>query len=94
MLRAEESLFPGSESQSKSHPYVWSIADGTQRLAAIYNSFFAKERKLKFFFDLETEEFLTTPKAMKISRCIDLHALYSTEEFFQFQRPCICPRSS
>jgi uncharacterized protein with ParB-like and HNH nuclease domain len=49
MLTAEEALFPDSENQSKSHPYVWSVVDGAQRLAAIYNSFFAKGPKIKVF---------------------------------------------
>lgn len=86
MLTAEEALFPDSESQSRSHPYVWSVVDGAQRLAAIYNSFFAKEPKVNVFFDLETEEFLVIPKSKKSGKYIHLHALYSTEEFFQFQR--------
>ena len=52
ILAAEKALFPNSASQSR-FPYVWSVVDGVQRLATIYNSFFAKEPKLKVFFDLE-----------------------------------------
>jgi uncharacterized protein with ParB-like and HNH nuclease domain len=84
--RAKETLFPNATDQTSSHVYIWSVIDGSQRLAALYSSLFAREREVRYFFDLETEEFSASRRVRQDSRYVDLHSLYSTEEFIQYQR--------
>jgi uncharacterized protein with ParB-like and HNH nuclease domain len=86
LISPQESLFPIVIDKMYEHNYLWFVLDGSQRLAALYNSFFADETKLNFSFDLEKEEFILTSKASKSEKYVTLHSLYSPDEFLKFQK--------
>ncbi len=84
VLSPEESLFPVPKGGRYSN--LWYVVDGAQRLAAVYNSVYSKNKAFNFQFDLETEEFNVDSKPDKSRRLVDLHSLYSPEEFSELQR--------
>ncbi len=84
LLSPQESLFPVPKGGRYSN--LWYVVDGAQRLAALYNSVYFRNKAFNFQFDLETEEFHIDSKPDKSGRLVDLHALYAPEEFSELQR--------
>ncbi len=84
VLSPEESLFPIPKGGRYSN--LWYVVDGAQRLAALYNSVYARNKAFNFQFDLETEEFAVDAKSDKSRRFVDLRSLYVPAEFAELQR--------
>jgi uncharacterized protein with ParB-like and HNH nuclease domain len=85
-LPLQASAFPKPERPKDSLSQCWFVIDGSQRLAALYNCFFATDRVVNFSFDLENEEFVQASKIRELGSYIDLHSLYSPEQFLLFQK--------
>lgn len=81
-----ESKFPGPESAGESVNTSWYVIDGSQRLAALYNCFFATNDATSFWFDLESEHFLPATKSSGIEPSLNLRWLYSSERYLSFQK--------
>lgn len=78
----EKSQFPTIEHEDLSkHSSVWYVLDGSQRLAAVYRSFFSDDPRFGFWFHLETEEFVSLKKAQEDPRYVSLRTLYSSDLF-------------
>lgn len=84
VLSPEKSLFPVSKGGRYTN--LWYVVDGAQRLAALYNSVYTRNKAFNFQLDLATEEFSVDSKPDKSRRLVDLHSLYSSEEFSELQR--------
>ncbi len=83
LLSPERSLFPVPKGGRYSN--LWYVVDGAQRLAAVYNSVYFRNKAFNFQFDLETEEFSADLKPAKSRRLVDLHSLSSPKEFSELQ---------
>ena len=83
LLPPERSLFPIPKGGRYSN--LWYIVDGAQRLAALYNSVYFRNKAFNFQFDLETEEFSVDLKPDKSGRLVAVHSVYSSEEFAELQ---------
>lgn len=80
VLSSQESLFPPVDQEKlDSDVRVWYVLDGSQRLAALYNTFFGDNANFEFWFDLEAEEFTLKRKLLENRRCVSLRSLYSNE---------------
>lgn len=80
-MDSRRALFPiVDQDQANNHTNVWYIIDGSQRLVALYNTLFGQEDEFQFWFELETEEFVSA-KVQDNQRYINLRSLYSSDEF-------------
>ena len=86
VLPHTKSLFPVVSDHLASHSTTWVVIDGAQRLAVLYNAFFGKVPMMRVWFDLQSREFMINAKRLQLARYIDLHALYSTQQYFQYQK--------
>jgi Protein of unknown function DUF262 len=84
LLSPEQSLFPVPKGGRYFN--LWYVVDGAQRLAALYNSVYFRNKAFNFQFDLETEEFSADAKPDKARRLVDLHSLYAPAELSELQR--------
>lgn len=79
-LSVEESLFPElTSTQLLPHYRVWYVLDGSQRLSALYNTFFGNRPEFACCFDLETKEFVHGQRGNRVAGCVRLRDLYSSD---------------
>ncbi len=84
LLSLEQSLFPVPKGGRYSN--LWYVVDGVQRLAALYNSVYVRNKAFNFQFDPETDEFIVDAKSDKSRRLVALPSLYSSAEFSEVQK--------
>jgi uncharacterized protein with ParB-like and HNH nuclease domain len=83
-LSRQESLFPiVDQDKYREHTKIWYVLDGSQRLAAIYNTFFGNKADFEFWFDLETEEFIPKGNIQNKQSYISLRSLFSSDLFLE-----------